>query len=255
MKRAASLAGACCVLALIGGSVNGQDSQVVPAGVFPLRGGSRCCPPVAMPDCCKPPVLPGTPQGTEPRPLVPPEGQPPTPAPGEAFAQAPEAGTQPAASYNPGMFGDVGGASRRRGTAAGGTTGAVGAVIGTRPGDVRLVSGDRIHVDAVVPWRLSFKIAENESPRPVDRVFVTYNYYNDVDVFHFGSSRSDLHREMIGFEKTFLGGDAVPATDRQPRFRGLAHRRPEHHPEVRVHQQPLHRQRALRGPRSDRSDG
>lgn len=45
----------------------------------------------------------------------------------------------------------------------------------------------------------AFKIAENESPRPVDRVFVTYNYFNNV---------SDSSRTVIGFEKTFLDGQA-----------------------------------------------
>jgi hypothetical protein len=50
--------------------------------------------------------------------------------------------------------------------------------------------------------RGSFKIAENASPRPQDRVFASYNYYNNViDVL-------DVHRETIGFEKTFLDGNA-----------------------------------------------
>src|SRR5260370_20266835 len=52
------------------------------------------------------------------------------------------------------------------------------------------------------------KISENESPRPVDRVFFEYNYYNNVDKLDFGPSRADLHREMIGFEKTFFDGNA-----------------------------------------------
>src|SRR5262249_39741014 len=54
------------------------------------------------------------------------------------------------------------------------------------------------------------KIAANGNPRPLDRVFVTYNYYHSA----FESlnppdfPRMNLHREVIGFEKTFLGGDA-----------------------------------------------
>ncbi|MBY0232862.1 MAG: hypothetical protein K2W96_26570, partial [Gemmataceae bacterium] len=54
----------------------------------------------------------------------------------------------------------------------------------------------------------AFKIAENESPRPIDRVFLTYNYFDDVNTF--GSRRGDLdvHRQVIGFERTFLDGDA-----------------------------------------------
>lgn len=57
----------------------------------------------------------------------------------------------------------------------------------------------------------AFKIAENESPRPMDRVYVTYNYFynvngssNDVP----GTPRTEIHRELIGGEKTFLDGNA-----------------------------------------------
>ncbi len=55
-----------------------------------------------------------------------------------------------------------------------------------------------------------FKIAENESPRPQDRVFFTYNYFNDVRLGPEPTTSDihiDVHREVIGFEKTFLGGD------------------------------------------------
>ncbi len=54
--------------------------------------------------------------------------------------------------------------------------------------------------------RSGIKIAENESPRPLDRVYLTYNYYNNL--FTNGYGRPDLHRGVIGFEKTFLDGDA-----------------------------------------------
>jgi len=53
----------------------------------------------------------------------------------------------------------------------------------------------------------SFKIAENESPRPVDRVFITYNYYNNLPTGPV-TPGFDVHRETIGFEKTFLDGSA-----------------------------------------------
>jgi hypothetical protein len=52
--------------------------------------------------------------------------------------------------------------------------------------------------------RSAFKITENESPQPVNRLFVTYNYFNDVR----GSDRFDFHREIFGFEKTLLQGRA-----------------------------------------------
>jgi len=54
-----------------------------------------------------------------------------------------------------------------------------------------------------------FKIAKNESPRPTNRVFLTYNYFNDVTLGHpIPDLQTDLNREVIGFEKTFLNGDA-----------------------------------------------
>jgi hypothetical protein len=51
--------------------------------------------------------------------------------------------------------------------------------------------------------RGAFKIAENESPRPQDRFFATYNYYDQVL-----NASLQVHREMVGVEKTFLGGNA-----------------------------------------------
>lgn len=53
----------------------------------------------------------------------------------------------------------------------------------------------------------SFKIAENESPRPTDRIFVTYDYYNGLPTSSF-TPQFDVHRETVGFEKTFLDGRA-----------------------------------------------
>jgi hypothetical protein len=61
--------------------------------------------------------------------------------------------------------------------------------------------------------RGSFKITENESPRPLDRVFINYEYYNhlltgpasngDVSTVH-----PNLHRETFGFEKTLFDSRA-----------------------------------------------
>lgn len=74
--------------------------------------------------------------------------------------------------------------------------------------------------------RGSFKVADNESPAPADRFFVTYSYYNNVraPATQFGilgfqnglpviglvnrQVSTDVHRQTFGFEKTFLGGDA-----------------------------------------------
>jgi hypothetical protein len=54
----------------------------------------------------------------------------------------------------------------------------------------------------------AIKIEENESPRPMDRVYVTYNYFNDIAKAFPGVPGTDLHRETYGLELTFLGGDA-----------------------------------------------
>jgi hypothetical protein len=54
----------------------------------------------------------------------------------------------------------------------------------------------------IVVARGAEKMSENDSPRPQDRVFGNYNYYNNV------LNVIDVHRETFGFEKTFLNGDA-----------------------------------------------
>jgi len=53
-----------------------------------------------------------------------------------------------------------------------------------------------------------FKIAENESPRPTDRVFLTYNYFSNIGGAQNNNFNIDVHREVIGFEKTFFDGAA-----------------------------------------------
>ena len=96
--------------------------------------------------------------------------------------------------------------------------------IGTRLFQAGLFAGGSItptnaYVTAPILSQSSFKIAENESPRPVDRVFGCYNYYNSVAVsvqnvsatslaFPIDHVHIDVHRETFGFEKTFLDGDA-----------------------------------------------
>jgi hypothetical protein len=52
------------------------------------------------------------------------------------------------------------------------------------------------------------KIEEDESPRPTDRVFVSYNYFDNVLHPVPGVPSSNLNLETYGFELTFLGGDA-----------------------------------------------
>ena len=54
-----------------------------------------------------------------------------------------------------------------------------------------------------------FKMSDQEGPRPVDRVYFAYSYYQGVNPSGnpglFGSI--DQHRQTIGFEKTLFGND------------------------------------------------
>lgn len=61
----------------------------------------------------------------------------------------------------------------------------------------------------------AFKISDNDSPWPQDRVFLTYNYFNvprsSVTTYGFGQPQTaqlgtNLHRETLGVEKTFFNG-------------------------------------------------
>lgn len=53
-----------------------------------------------------------------------------------------------------------------------------------------------------LPTRGGFKIADNESPRPQDRVFFSYNYFGDNSIIR--GPIGGIRREVVGFEKTFL---------------------------------------------------
>ncbi len=63
----------------------------------------------------------------------------------------------------------------------------------------------------LAPSVRGFKIAENQSPFPQDRVFYTFNYFNDVNAKldrYFASPIDNLsiYRQLFGFEKTFNDG-------------------------------------------------
>jgi hypothetical protein len=171
----------------------------------PLIGGPTWNPPAPgcpAPSGAMPPgstATPTTPSTTPPSTTPSPE----SPAlPGEAFAQAPEAGTQAAGSLAPALFGDL---------------------IGIRGGRVVLIpqgarnirgvtplTGNIIAVIAPMPLHASYKITEGESPRPENRAYISYNYYDNVDRLFPESAvgRSNLNRETLGFEQTFGGGDS-----------------------------------------------
>jgi hypothetical protein len=63
------------------------------------------------------------------------------------------------------------------------------------------------------PWIRGFKIADNQSPRPQDRFFFSFNYFNNLngDInSRIGADVSHLkvYRQLYGFEKTFWDGNA-----------------------------------------------
>jgi hypothetical protein len=62
-----------------------------------------------------------------------------------------------------------------------------------------------------VPWVRGYKMAENISPVPQDRVFFNFNYFNNINYPLFGRIQSPINNVMIytyqlGLEKTFLDG-------------------------------------------------
>jgi hypothetical protein len=202
-----------CVLSV--GMVLALAMQAPAQGLFhrgPRNAAPDCCPPA--PEFPLTPQVPPQPPGQLPPPGPQPQPQPgqkpqpgPQPQPGQqpdtgpqaqadttppstdAFAQAPPAGGAEAVGFNPAMFGDIVGGPNVRTV-------------------VRLPNGATVAASVPVIARSAFKIADNESPRPTDRIFLTYNYFDRVNTSTPSSPNPtfNLHREMIGFEKTFFEG-------------------------------------------------
>jgi hypothetical protein len=129
--------------------------------------GQKCCQPY-IPYPCPTPQAPSTqPQ----QPEVPPQPQAPA-------AQEP--------AFSPEAFGATGGGE----TFAAATPGVIG------DGGIRGTTQAAIRAN-------SFKISENESPRPTNRIYFDYNYFNNVQ-----GTGNNVNRMMPGFEQTFFGGAA-----------------------------------------------
>jgi hypothetical protein len=167
----------------------------------------------SKPPCVVPPIMPpAVGEPSRPGEVTPPDQQrqvPPDlgavqPGAGDAFAQAPEAGTAGGAgSFNPTMFGDF--ISSRF------------IFVPPDPMDIRaaassgpsaLNDGDEA-VRVLIPEvaKGAFKIADNESPRPLDRVYINTNFFS-VQGIPGTTNRIDIYREILGAEKTFLDGNA-----------------------------------------------
>jgi hypothetical protein len=145
------------------------------------------CPPVCPPSS---EALPPPPDSTIPPPSD--LTRPPTTAFNEALASAGESGTQPSTSYMPGFFGDL-----------------LPSTILTTVFIPEQNRGTFINsVDASQATPL--KLAESDSPRPTNRFYYLYNFYGNIQVnaIDVTAPSMDVHRHTIGFEKTFLDGDA-----------------------------------------------
>ena len=158
-------------------------------------------------------------------------------------------------SFNPHMMGDFPGVFGRRNVTLSGfqtTTTSVTRNVGIPPKPTTVI-GLPVTTAASATFSLlapvtglgAFKVAENASPMPQDRVFSTYNYFDDIRAPQSGaiapmnttqittttgapvrgvttvttsttntfipglpSVSANLNREVFGFEKTFLNGNA-----------------------------------------------
>src|SRR5262249_52782087 len=149
-----------------------------------------------------------------------------------AFAQAPPSGTADAASSAPHMIGDSQSQSIVRPFL-------LNLILFNDAGLLGTIN-QQIRFQQPIVARGSYQIGENESPRPTDRLHLTYHYCNNlrfrtepatsalsltpnsVQFNRFGPgptplpigfditefSKIELHRYTFGFEKTFLDGNA-----------------------------------------------
>jgi hypothetical protein len=65
----------------------------------------------------------------------------------------------------------------------------------------------------LAPSLRTFKMSDDQSPRPLDRVYFDFNYFNNVNAavnrrFDIDLHNIALYRELFGVEKTFLDGSA-----------------------------------------------
>ena len=237
----------CLAITVASGIARGQDGPsaaetVIQAGhrhhsgVAPLfRHRQAPCYP-AYPDC--PPISPATP-GTPGTPIDPsmPPVTPPAAAPDLSalttpFATGTEGGGLQGRSFNEAFDGDFGGIFYCRQVITG--TRVETRQVGTHPevrtrretgpdGEVRFVR-EVVQVptlrnfilpvvqEALVPAAGSYNgisITDNDSPRPTDRFYFNYSYYDGIGAqMNPGIGDMTMNRPTLGFEKTFLGGNA-----------------------------------------------
>lgn len=203
IKRA--LHGVGLGLALLGGS--SWAANPLPSIPQPVAANAGQI--ISLPNCPPPTIsLPSTtsPQSTTQQSPTDPSAQ----AQNDAFAQANEAGTEAGQSFTPQMIGDFAGPAGSPHIRSSNSN-RINNLAAYYASYSSSSNSSSSHIRVPVIAGGPFKIAENESPRPDDRVFLTYNYFNDVwGSLNRGSGVGtlDLHREVFGFEKTLLGTDA-----------------------------------------------
>jgi hypothetical protein len=221
------------VFSFIASPVLAQDRVTVlpPTSLCQPYQNPPNCPPGTYPTSPSAPAAPANPN-------VP--ADPNAPQTPNLFAGATEAGTQPAGTFNPNMFGDLAGISGQRlvtipgqfinvpvttyttqtttnTTVSNGNTGQEPTTITTTTTQqiphttfVQQQLQSVVHGIPITGQYSGFAVTDNESPRPVDRVFFTYNYFSDVGRSVLPSSIPGINfeRQIVGFEKTFFDGDA-----------------------------------------------
>lgn len=145
----------------------------------------------AMPGTPGMPAMPGAP-GTPATPGTPAEPM----APGaEPLTRVPETGTLASTTFNPNFFGDQPGVPQGRRTVS--------------PLPTTTVGGREAVRIPVMPRYGGLKPVENDGPRPLDRVYFSYNRYDGMNssVMPAGMAEIWMNREVIGVE-TLIGPDA-----------------------------------------------
>jgi hypothetical protein len=245
MRRVLPLA--LCVVALSVTTASAQN-VLVPSYAPPGTGFAASAPivlPAAQPYAQPaPPVLPPTAPAPSPAPSLPDDSlfrrffSP--------FAQPREAGGQASRTFNENFDGDFGGIFYTRRITTGFTTvprtiGFTQRVVGFTPTTVTTINtnqngprlivtttnnpiivNDPVVVNDVVATQRTVRlplaarysgilITDNDNPRPQDRFYAGYNFYDNIGGAlnrGTGLGQVDLQRQMFGFEKTFLDGDA-----------------------------------------------
>jgi hypothetical protein len=129
-------------------------------------------------------------------------------APG-AFEAAAAPGAAPAAAAAPGGVAGLGGGAFATGGFVPGVIGDMFSATALPPQPPPLAQRPVV-VTAVVR---GFKIAENQSPRPIDRIFGDFNFYENINRSYYTRLGAPIqnvraYRQIYGFEKTFLNGQA-----------------------------------------------